>query len=180
MTTQTNHLKLPILPSFVFSGSKKQNEPKVGEASLLRYHLPRPEGTSKLLPFLSAIASATADAFYLFTLFTKRTQNIAFSTQKQGFPKKRTQICGTDALGCGHSSRPEGTSIFWLLASGFWLQTSGSFKKQNEPKYVIFNRKSNLENLSPRDRKSQNEPKSNILVFLDSCVLVVCAKQSQS
>jgi hypothetical protein len=52
---------------------KLQNEPKVGEASLLRYHSPRPEGTSKLLPFLSAIASATADAFYLFTLFTKRT-----------------------------------------------------------------------------------------------------------
>ncbi len=37
-------------------------------------------------------------------------------------------------------------------------------KKQNEPKYALFNRKfipqgSNLKNLSPRDRKLQNEPK---------------------
>jgi hypothetical protein len=44
MTTQTNHHKLPILP--FICGMKKQNEPKVGEASLLRYHSPRPEGTS--------------------------------------------------------------------------------------------------------------------------------------
>jgi hypothetical protein len=51
MTYKTHHLKLPILSSFVFGSSKKRNEPKVGEASLLRYHSPRPEGTSTLFPF---------------------------------------------------------------------------------------------------------------------------------
>jgi hypothetical protein len=38
--------------------------------------------------------------------------------------------------------------------SGSCLPTSGSFKKQNEPNFPFFNRKSNLE-----PRKSQNEPK---------------------
>jgi hypothetical protein len=43
-----------------------------------------------------------------------------------------------------------------ILAPGFRLLASS--KKQNEPNFPFFNRKSNLENLSPRDRKSQNEP----------------------
>jgi hypothetical protein len=54
---------------------KNQTNPNVGdlsrpkgEASPLRYQVPRPEGTSTLLPFLSAISLETTDALYLFTL----------------------------------------------------------------------------------------------------------------
>jgi hypothetical protein len=51
--------------------------------------------------------------------------------------------------------------------SGFWLPTSGSFKKQNEPNFPFFNRKSNLEN-----RKSQNEPK--ICAICEICGFNIC------